>query len=332
VTEFINNAADDPDVQAIKICLYRTGKDSPIVKALMRASEQGKQVAALVELKARFDEENNIEWARMLESEGVHVIYGLRGFKTHSKLLLVVRREGKSLRRYVHVATGNYNPITSKIYTDMGILTADEEIGADATDLFNFLTGFSHQTKYRQLLVAPVNMRERIIEMIRREIKNKQAGKPAHIIFKINSITDESIVDELYEASRAGIKVELIVRGICVLRPGVKGLSENIRVTSIVGRFLEHSRVFYFENGGDEEIYIGSADMMHRNLERRVEIIAPVKDVRIREHIKNDILKLYLKDTFNSWNLKSDGSYEQIAPSKGEDPFDSQIALVGSDV
>lgn len=332
VTEFINKAAEDPDVQAIKICLYRTGKDSPIVKALLRASELGKQVAALVELKARFDEENNIEWARILENEGVHVIYGVRGFKTHSKLTLVVRKEGKVLRRYVHVATGNYNPVTARLYTDMGILTSDEEIGADATDLFNFLTGFSHQTKYRKLLVAPVNMRTKLTELIRREVNNKLEGKPAHIIIKVNSITDEGLVEELYAASKAGVKIELVVRGICVLRPQVKGLSENIKVTSIVGRFLEHSRIFYFANSGEEEIYFGSADLMHRNLERRVEILAPVKDKKIHAFIKDEILKAYLKDTYNSWSLRPDGSYEKAEPPKGETPFDSQMALVGMDV
>ncbi|MBA3785767.1 MAG: polyphosphate kinase 1, partial [Acidobacteria bacterium] len=245
VTDFIDAAAEDEDVRAIKICLYRTGKDSPIVKSLMKASRKGKQVAALVELKARFDEENNIEWARRLENEGVHVIYGMRGLKTHSKVTLVVRSEKGDLRRYVHLATGNYNPTTSRIYTDLGLLTADTEIGEDASDLFNFLTGYSYQTEYRQLIIAPINMRERMLELIERETENHLSGKEARIFVKINSLTDDKIIRALYQASQAGVKIDLIVRGICVLRPGIEGLSENIRVISVVGRFLEHSRIFY---------------------------------------------------------------------------------------
>ena len=331
VTDFINVAADDENVQAIKICLYRAGKDSPIVKALMRASEEGKQVAALVELKARFDEENNIEWARRLENEGVHVIYGVRGLKTHSKVMMVIRREGDALRRYVHIATGNYNTTTSKIYTDLGILTDDEEIGQDATDLFNFLTGYSHQTKFRKLLVAPINLRERMLELIARETANKLKDKPAGIIVKINSLTDAEIVYELYKASQAGVKIDLFVRGVCVLRPGIEGLSENIRVVSIVGRFLEHSRIFCFENAGHEEIYIGSADWMHRNLDRRVEVVVPIKDKRIHRNIKENILDIYFKDTANAQLLKPDGSYEKIEPAEGEIPFDSQQYFTGMD-
>jgi polyphosphate kinase len=329
VTEFINAAAEDPDVQAIKICLYRTGKDSPIVESLMRASDRGKQVAALVELKARFDEENNIEWARKLESEGVHVVYGVGRLKTHSKVTLVVRREGEGLRRYVHIATGNYNPTTSRIYTDLGLLTADEEIGADATDLFNFLTGYSHQTEYRQLLVAPVNLREKMLELIRRETKHAQKGKSARIIVKINSLTDVEIIHELYKASQAGVKVDLIIRGICALRPGIEGVSENIRVISIVGRFLEHSRIFYFDNDSAEEIYFGSADWMQRNLDRRVEVVAPLNDAGLRRHIKENILDVYLRDTVNAQILKSDGRYERILPAKEEMPFAAQMHFVG---
>ncbi len=253
VTDFVNAAAEDEDVIAVKICLYRTGKNSPIVKSLIKARQNGKQVAALVELKARFDEENNIEWARRLENEGVHVIYGMRGLKTHSKITLVVRREDKELHRYVHLATGNYNPTTSRIYTDLGLLTADAEIGADITDLFNFLTGYSYQTEYRQLLVAPINLREKMLKLINRETENKSNGKDAHIIVKINSLTDDKIVRALYLASQAGVKIDLIIRGICVLRPGIKGLSENIRVVSIVGRFLEHSRIFYFSNNAKKK-------------------------------------------------------------------------------
>jgi polyphosphate kinase len=331
VTDFIEAAAVDEDVQAIKICLYRAGKDSPIVRSLVRASEEGKQVAALVELKARFDEENNIEWARQLENEGVHVIYGIRGLKTHSKVTLVIRREGDTLRRYVHVATGNYNPTTSKIYTDLGLLTSDAEIGADATDLFNFLTGYSHQTKFRKLLVAPVNLRDNFIDFIRREAVHAAKGKPAHIIAKINSLTDEEITLELYKAAQAGVKIDLIVRGVCVLRPGIEGLSENIRVISIVGRFLEHSRIFYFLNGGHEEIYIGSADWMRRNLDSRVEVVVLVDDKKIHRNIKENILDVYLKDTVNTSLLHSDGTYEKLQPKEGEKLFSAQTHFIGMD-
>ncbi len=329
VTDFVNAAAEDEDVIAVKICLYRTGKNSPIVKSLIKASQNGKQVAALVELKARFDEENNIEWARRLENEGVHVIYGMRGLKTHSKITLVVRREDKELHRYVHLATGNYNPTTSRIYTDLGLLTAAAEIGADITDLFNFLTGYSYQTEYRQLLVAPINLREKMLKLINRETENKSNGKDAHIIVKINSLTDDKIVRALYRASQAGVKIDLIIRGICVLRPGIKGLSENIRVVSIVGRFLEHSRIFYFSNNGKEEIYIGSADWMHRNLDRRVEAAAPIKDERIRQYIKDEILSAYLKDNVNARILKADGNYEKLTAESEQSTFDSQQYFIG---
>lgn len=329
VTDFVNAAAEDENVTAIKICLYRAGKDSPIVKSLMKASQNGKQVAALVELKARFDEENNIEWARRLENEGVHVIYGMRGLKTHSKITLVVRRENNELQRYVHLATGNYNPTTSRIYTDLGLLTADAEIGADITDLFNFLTGYSYQTEYRQLLVAPINLREKMLEFINRETANKMEGKDARIIVKINSLTDDKIVRALYRASQAGVKIDLIVRGICVLRPGIEGLSENIRVVSIVGRFLEHSRIFYFSNGGEDELYIGSADWMHRNLDRRVEAVVPIKDSRLNKQIKEEILSTYLQDNVNAQILKADGTYEKIKAESKEREFDSQLYFVG---
>ncbi len=329
VTDFVNAAAEDENVIAIKICLYRAGKDSPIVNSLMKASQNGKQVAALVELKARFDEENNIEWARRLENEGVHVIYGMRGLKTHSKITLVVRRENDELHRYVHLATGNYNPTTSRIYTDLGLLTADAEIGADITDLFNFLTGYSYQTEYRQLLVAPINLREKMLELIDRETANKLEGKDAVIIVKINSLTDDKIVRALYRASQAGVKIDLIVRGICVLRPGIEGISDNIRVVSIVGRFLEHSRIFYFANGGDEEIYIGSADWMHRNLDRRVEAVVPIKDDRLKKHIKDQVLNAYLRDNKNAQILKSDGTYEKITVESDDAKFDSQLFFVG---
>jgi polyphosphate kinase len=331
VTDFINNAAEDDDVLAIKICLYRTGKDSPVIKSLVKASRNGKQVAALVELKARFDEENNIEWARYLEAEGVHVVYGMKGMKTHSKVTLVVRREGDGLRRYVHIATGNYNPTTSRIYTDLGLLTSDEEIGADATDLFNFLTGYSYQDEFRQLLVAPINMKERMLALIARETENKENGADARIIVKVNSLTDDTLIRELYRASRAGVKIDLIVRGICTLRPGVEGLSQNIRVTSVVGRFLEHSRIFYFANAGAEEIYIGSADWMHRNLDRRVEAIVPIKDAALRQYLKEVVLAAYLQDNANASILREDGTYEKIAPAEGEAEFDSQQYFVGQE-
>jgi polyphosphate kinase len=334
VTDFIDEAAEDEKVLAIKICLYRAGKDSPIVKSLVKASRNGKQVAALVELKARFDEENNIEWARRLENEGVHVIYGMRGLKTHSKVALVVREDDDELRRYVHIATGNYNPTTSRIYTDVGLLTSDPEIGADATDLFNFLTGYSYKTKYRRLLIAPINMRERMIEMIDRETENKIAGREARIIVKINSLTDDRIIRALYRASQAGVKIDLIVRGICVLRPGIEGVSENIRVISVVGRFLEHSRIFYFLNGGaeSEEIYIGSADWMHRNLDRRVEAAVPIKDKKLAQFLKEEVLGAYLQDNINAQILQPDGSYEKVPAASGDAEFDSQQYFVAQEL
>lgn len=332
VTDFINAAAEDEKVLAIKICLYRTGKDSPVIKSLVKASRNGKQVAALVELKARFDEENNIEWARYLEAEGVHVVYGVRGMKTHSKVTLVVRSEAEGLRRYVHIATGNYNPVTSRIYTDLGLLTSDAAIGADATDLFNFLTGYSYQDEFRSLLVAPINLREKMLELIRRETENVKAGKEARIIVKVNSLTDDHIIAALYRASQAGVKIDLIVRGICTLRPGIEGLSENIRVVSIVGRFLEHSRIFYFAGAGDEEIYTGSADWMHRNLDRRVEAIVPIKDAALRQYLKEEVLAAYLQDNVNAWLLKPDGSYEKISAAEGEIEFDSQMYFVGQEI
>ncbi|MFL6211972.1 MAG: polyphosphate kinase 1 [Pyrinomonadaceae bacterium] len=327
VTDFINAAARDPDVLAIKMCLYRTGKDSPVVQALMDASERGKQVAALVELKARFDEENNIGWARRLERAGVHVVYGVVGLKTHCKLALVVRREGAGLQRYVHVATGNYNPTTSRVYTDFGLLTADAEIGADAAELFNCLTGCARQLEYRRLLVAPVNLRARMLALINREAEHARAGRPAHLIAKINSLTDTDIIDALYAASQAGVSVELIVRGVCALRPGVVGLSERICVRSIVGRFLEHSRIYYFRNGGDEEVYIGSADWMRRNLTRRVEVVTPVCDEAHKRYLKDEILTAYLSDNVKARVLRPDGAYERVRPAPGQAPFGVQSRL-----
>jgi len=330
VTNFINAAAADPDVAAIKICLYRTGRNSPIVKALIDAVESGKQVAALVELKARFDEESNIEWARRLEQAGVHVVYGMVGLKTHCKLTLVVRREGGGLQRYVHLATGNYNPSTSRIYTDLAIFTADEQIATDATNLFNSLTGFSQFDSYDCLLVAPINLRKRTLKLIQRETIHARAGRPARIIAKINSLTDLAVIRALYIASSAGVSIDLIVRGICMLRPGLPDVSTNIRVRSIVGRFLEHSRLFYFENSGKEEMFIGSADWMYRNLSRRVEVLVPVKDHKLKQFLKEKFLEAYLKDNVNARELKPDGTYVRIKPVEGEKKFDSQMDFEGS--
>jgi len=327
VTGFINQAVEDEDVVAIKICLYRTGPESPIPPALIRAAEQGKQVTALIELKARFDEEHNIEWARKLDEAGVHVVYGVTGLKTHGKLTLVVRREGESLKRYVHIASGNYNPTTSCTYTDLGMFTVDDQIGRDATELFNYLTGFSNQKDYRKLMVAPVALREELNKLFDREIENKRLGKPAHVIAKMNRVADLQIVEKLYELSRAGVKVDLIVRGICMLRPGIPGLSENIRVRSVVGRFLEHSRVFWFANGGDDEVYIGSADWMSRNLKHRIEVVAPVTEPDAKRYLRDVLLDAYLTDNTKARELTPDGTYRPIA--NGAEPFNSQIYFMG---
>ena len=330
VTNFINAAAADPDVVAIKICLYRTGRNSPIVKSLIDAVERGKQVAALVELKARFDEESNIEWAHRLEQAGVHVVYGMVGLKTHCKLTLVVRREGKRLQRYVHLATGNYNPTTSRIYTDLGVFTTDDQIADDATNLFNSLTGFSDFDDYACLLVAPINLRKNFIKLIHRETGNAKAGRPARIIAKVNSLTDLAVVRALYAASEAGVQIDLIVRGICILRPDLPGVSTNIRVRSIVGRFLEHSRIFYFQNNGKEEVFIASADLMYRNLSRRVEVAVPIKDPKLKAFLKDTILAGYLKDNVNARELRSDGSYTRVKVGDGEKRFDSQLEFAQS--
>jgi len=330
VTDFIEAAAKDPRVLAIKICLYRTGKNSPIPEALIEASERGKQVTAVVEIKARFDEENNIEWAGRLAEAGVHVVYGLVKLKTHSKVALVIRREEQGLQTYVHIATGNYNPTTSKVYTDLGLLTANAEIGDDATDLFNFMTGFSRPREYTHLMVAPVNLRERMLALIEREIDHAEAGRPARIVAKINRLTDLEIIDALYRASQAGVSIDLIVRGSCMLRPGVPGLSETIRVRSIVGQFLEHSRIFYFANGGDEDVYIGSADWMTRNLDRRVEVVTPILDPSLKQHLKNVVLDTYLRDNVKARVLNADGLYERVPMKPGEEAFNSQLHFEGS--
>ena len=366
VLDYLNSAATDPDVLAVKQTLYRVGRDSPVVGSLLAAGQQGKQVAVLVELKARFDEESNIGWARALEREGVHVIYGLLGLKTHCKVALVVRKEGDGIRRYVHMATGNYNPVTANQYTDLGVFTCDEDIGADATDLFNYLTGYSAKEDYRKLLVAPINLRARLESLIRGEIEHQRAaegkvhaagkeagGKEAgeskdkavkevrtrkggpgkvpapvpaggHIVFQMNSLGDPAMIKLLYEASQAGVQVDLIVRGICCLRPGVPGLSENIRVISIVGRFLEHCRVFYFQNGGAEKVYLGSADLMPRNLDRRVEVLFPVESASLIRRLRHEILAAYLSDNVNARRMLPDGRYERIRPGRGQAAFNCQ--------
>ena len=313
VVRFITSAAHDPNVLAIKMTLYRTSGDSPIVNALIAAAENGKQVSVLVELKARFDEENNIYWARRLERVGVHVVYGLVGLKTHSKIVLVVRREKDRMRRYVHIGTGNYNPKTARLYTDLGLFSCREELGADLTDVFNFLTGYSRQKSYREIMVAPVNMRDRFLELIKREIENVQNGFSGRIVGKMNALVDPQIIATLYEASRAGVQIDLIIRGICCLRPGIANLSENIRIISIIGRFLEHSRIFYFYNNSQEEIYIGSADWMSRNLDRRVEVITPIQDPDIAKDLQ-EILGIMLADNRHAWELQSDGTYIQRNP------------------
>ena len=329
VVEFIQAAARDPQVVAIKICLYRTGKNSPIPKALIEASERGKQVTAVVEIKARFDEENNIEWAKRLAESGVHVVYGLVNLKTHSKLALVVRREEDGLKTYTHIATGNYNPTTSRLYTDLGLLTSDPEIGEDATDLFNFLTGFSLQKEYKQLLVAPVNLRSRMLRLIEREREHAEAGREAYIAAKVNRLTDLDTVDALYRASQAGVKIDLIVRGSCMLRPGVPGLSQTVHVRSIVGRFLEHSRIFHFANGGEDEVYIGSADWMSRNMDRRVEVVTPVRDEELKSYLKDVVVPAYLRDNLAARILTAEGTYQKPQIGVGEEPFNSQLFFEG---
>lgn len=309
VEEFLNQAADDPSVLAIKMTLYRTSKDSPVVAALIRAAENGKQVMALVELKARFDEDNNIQWARQLESSGVHVVYGVLGLKTHTKITLVVRREKKELKSYVHIGTGNYNSKTSSLYTDLGLLTSRAEFGADLVELFNYLTGFSKQQSFRRLLVAPVTLRRGMEDLIRREIDHAQAGRGGHIRAKMNALVDPAIIGLLYEASQAGVRIELVIRGMCSLRPGVPGISEQISVVSVIGRFLEHSRLFWFANGGTPEIFLGSADWMPRNLDRRVEAIAPIEEPGLRQQLEQ-LLELYLNDT-GAWHMDADGQFQQ---------------------
>jgi polyphosphate kinase len=330
VVDFLNQAAHDPDVLAIKMTLYRVGRNSPVVNALLEAREYEKQVAVLVELKARFDEESNIRWARMLEQEGVHVIYGLLGLKTHSKIALVVRREGEHIRRYLHMATGNYNAITAQAYEDVGMFTCDDEMGADATDLFNYLTGYSAKRDYRKLLVAPVNLRSGMESLIRREIEHQKKNGNGQIILKMNSLVDQDIIKELYRASRAGVKIDLIVRGICCLRPGIKDLSDNIRVISVVGRFLEHSRIYYFFNGGNEQIYSGSADLMPRNINRRVEVLFPVQELPLIRYLRDEVLESYLIANTKTRKLLPEGSYIYKQQNHGEKAFNPQTMLIDS--
>jgi|TARA_B110000467_G_scaffold142435_1_gene143840 polyphosphate kinase len=317
---FLEQAAEDPQVLAIKQTLYRTSGDSPIVDALIDAAEAGKQVLALVEIKARFDEKNNIAWARKLEAAGVHVVYGIVGLKTHCKLSLVIRQEGDQLRRYCHIGTGNYNPKTARYYEDFGLLTSRESVGEDLTQLFNQLSGFSTEPGYSSILTSPVGVREGLVERIQREITNKENGKPAKIRMKLNSLVDEQIIDQLYFASIAGVPIEILVRGMCALKPGIKGLSENIKVVSVLGRYLEHSRVFFFENAGDPDVFIGSADMMHRNLDRRVESLVQITQTdQIKE--LNDLLELAVSGTVAIWELESSGIWRRDSKNHDGEPL-----------
>jgi polyphosphate kinase len=328
VVEFIREAANDPNVLAIKQTLYRVGSNSPIVEALTEARQNGKQVAVLLELQARFDEESNIAWARALEDEGVHVVYGVLGLKTHAKMTMVVRREASGLRRYVHLGTGNYNTVTSRIYTDLSFFTSNQEIVADVADLFNALTGYSRQESFAKLLVAPGSLRPKMLERIEREVTRHRNHNDGHIVFKMNSLVDRECIAALYHASQAGVQIELQVRGMCCLKPGVPGLSDNIKVTSIVGRFLEHARIYYFYNGGDEEVLVGSADLMERNLDRRVEVLFPIESPRLRGRIIKEILEVHLRDTKQASVLLPDGTYRHVQPQEGEQPFGSQEWLM----
>ncbi len=327
VQRFIETAAVDPAVLAVKQTLYRTSADSPNMRALIRAAEDRKQVAVTVEIKARFDEAANIEWAERLEKVGAHVAYGVVGLKTHAKVALVVRQERDGLRCYTHIATGNYNPETAKLYTDLGLFTCSEEIADDVVQLFNMLTGYVHKPRFKKLLVAPINMRQRFLDLIQREVDHRMAGRRGHIIAKMNALEDKAIAEALYAASAAGVEIDLIVRGSCRLRPGLPGRSETMRVISIVGRFLEHARIFYFANGGRSEYFIGSADWMARNLDSRVEAIVPVEDPRVQEELKA-ILDLQLGDNVKAWDMRPDGSYVQRRPADGEEARSSQELLM----
>lgn len=327
VVEFIRNAATDPNVLAIKQTLYRIGKESPLIPLLIEAAENGKQVAVLVELKARFDEENNIGWAKQLEGAGVHVVYGLFGLKTHGKMALVIRKENDGLKRYVHFGTGNYNAVNARVYTDYSLLTCRDDITQDATEVFNFLTGYSKKEEFEKLDVAPITLRKKMVFLIDREIGHAAAGKEARFILKMNSLTDQKIIEKLYEASKAGVKIDLIVRGVCCIRPGLKGISETIRVISIVGRYLEHSRIFWFLNGGKSELYMSSADMMGRNLDRRVELMFPIEDPQMAQQVLHETLESELQDNSSARLLHSDGSYSRITPQNNEPVYDSQAMI-----
>ncbi len=325
VEEFINQSADDPLVMGIKMTLYRVSKDSQIIQALIRAAEKGKQVMALVELKARFDEDNNIQWAKQLEKSGVHVVYGLIGLKTHTKIALVIRKENNYLRSYFHIGTGNYNSKTAKLYTDIGLLSIDKEIGKDLVELFNYLSGFSKQQNFRKLLIAPINLREGFEKLIQREIHNAKQGKVGKIRAKMNSLVDPKIIQSLYKASNAGVKIELLIRGMCCLYPGKQNLSENIKVISIIGHYLEHSRIFWFFNNNNPEVYIGSADWMRRNLDRRVEALTPINDSDLKAKLEH-LFDLYLNDNYNAWEMNANGEFIQRHPNNNP-PNCSQIQL-----
>jgi polyphosphate kinase len=326
VVALVENAAQDPDVLAIKQTLYRTSGDSPVVRALALAAEQGKQVTVLVELMARFDEQSNIRWARSLEEAGAHVIYGIRGYKTHAKICLIVRRGRSGIRRYVHLGTGNYNDKTARIYTDFGLMTADPDIGADASAFFNALTGYADPPQMKKLVMAPTQLRERILKLIERERRRAEAGQAAQIRAKMNSLVDEEIIRALYDAGKAGVPIRLNVRGICCLKPCVKGVSDGIEVVSIVDRFLEHARIFHFRNGGDDEVYLASADWMPRNLDRRIELLFPVEAPECRQKVCEALDAMFLDNVKSRW-LQSDGSYKRRRPAKGEDPFRAQLHL-----
>ncbi|HIU17577.1 MAG TPA: polyphosphate kinase 1 [Candidatus Avidesulfovibrio excrementigallinarum] len=328
VLEFLRRSSEDPGVVAIKQTLYRVGNDSPIVRALIEARRRGKQVTAVVELKARFDEERNINWAEEMEKEGVNVVYGLVGMKIHAKLCLVVRREADGVRRYVHIGTGNYNPSSAKMYTDMGLFTSNPDICADVTDLFNVMTGYAYRETYRQILVSPVSMRPTLLGLIEREITLHQQRGGGEIIFKCNQLVDREIIRTLYRASMAGVRIRLQVRGICCLRPGVPGISENISVTSIVGRFLEHSRLYWFNAGGEGCLYIGSADLMPRNLDRRIEVLTPILDPKLRRMLREDVLETHLCDNQQAWSLQSDATYRRLKPDSADKEINSQEIMI----
>jgi polyphosphate kinase len=328
VESFLRAAVKDPQVAAIKMTLYRIGQNSPLVDLLIEAAEEGKQVAVLVELKARFDERNNIIWANRLEAAGVHVVYGLVNLKTHCKLCLVVRKEADGIHRYAHIGTGNYNAATAKVYTDLGIFTSNPRLIDDVAEVFNYLTGYSGKREYQELLVAPVSLRQQFKALIAREADHARAGRPTRIIVKNNAVADPAMIRALYRASQAGVPIDMIVRGVCCLRPAIAGISDRITVRSVVGRFLEHSRIYYFLNGGDEEIYIGSADWMERNLDRRVEVVTPVHDPAIRNHLRDVVLHALLHDTHRAMELRSDGTYERVSPPAGEPPLNSQQFLL----